>query len=99
MVMFVLEADDRAKERHYRAWELINSARGFPGDGGRRDTLRDLNEDGVDLPAAPLAKACLEEVELQGAHLLGASLSRSFLHRARLSGAFLLKANLSGAFL
>lgn len=37
------EAPDRTKERHYRAWELINSARGSTGDGGRIDALQDLN--------------------------------------------------------
>src|SRR5215218_6491282 len=33
------EAGDRQKAKHYRAWELINSARGSTGDGGRRDAL------------------------------------------------------------
>jgi hypothetical protein len=31
VVIWFLEADDRAKERHYRAWELINAARGSWG--------------------------------------------------------------------
>ena len=34
-IRWQLEADNRAKERHYRAWELINAARGSTGDGGR----------------------------------------------------------------
>jgi hypothetical protein len=53
------EAGDRQKAKHYRAWELINSARGSTGDGGRRDALQDLNEDKVSLAAAPLAEAHL----------------------------------------
>jgi hypothetical protein len=64
VIFWVLEADDRAKERHYRAWELINSARGSSGDGGRIDALRDLNEDGVSLAAAPLEEAWLQRVDL-----------------------------------
>ena len=29
-VLWVLEADDRAKQRHYRAWELINGRKDRP---------------------------------------------------------------------
>lgn len=47
IALWFLGAGDRAKERHYRAWDLINSARGSTGDGGRRDALQDLNTDGV----------------------------------------------------
>ena len=52
-IFWVLEADNRAKERHYRAWDLINSARGSTGDGGRRDALQDLNKDRVSLSGGP----------------------------------------------
>src|SRR3954451_11731828 len=45
LIVWISEASDREKQKHYRAWELINSARGSTGDGGRRDALRDLNED------------------------------------------------------
>jgi hypothetical protein len=58
-IFWVLEADSRAKERHYRAWDLINAARGSSGDGGRKDALQDLNKDRVSLAAAPLEKAWL----------------------------------------
>jgi hypothetical protein len=62
LVLWFREAPDRAKQKHYRAWDLIISARGSTGDGGRRDALRDLNEDDVSLAGAPLAKAFLVEV-------------------------------------
>lgn len=39
-VLWFLEADDRAKERHYRAWELINSARGRPATAGEKTRYR-----------------------------------------------------------
>jgi hypothetical protein len=55
VIWWFWEAGDREKQKHYRAWELINSARGSTGDGGRRDALQDLNEDHVSLAAAPLA--------------------------------------------
>src|SRR3954447_12934278 len=48
-ITWIFEADERdkarmneIKQKHYRAWELINSAEGKIGDGGRRDALRDL---------------------------------------------------------
>jgi uncharacterized protein YjbI with pentapeptide repeats len=94
---WVWEADDRRKQKHYRAWELINSARGSTGDGGRRDALQDLNEDGEDLSAAPLANAYLSNIQLPNADLRGADLSTADLRSANLSGANLSGANLSGA--
>ena len=75
------------KQKHYRAWELINSARGSTGDGGRRDALRDLNEDKVDLSAAPLARAWLSEGQLPKADLVReADLPGADLRRADLTG-------------
>ena len=78
-IQWQLEADNRTKERHYRAWELINSARGSTGDGGRKDALQDLNRDGVSLAAAPLEKAYLPGVSLEGANLSDANLEASDL--------------------
>ena len=97
VVIWLLEADDRAKERHYRAWELINAARGSTGDGGRRDALQDLNKDGVSLAAAPLEKAYLPAVDLKGAHLRGANLYGADLRGANLQETMLWSADLRGA--
>jgi hypothetical protein len=30
LIVWISEADDREKQKHYRAWELINSAEGRP---------------------------------------------------------------------
>jgi uncharacterized protein YjbI with pentapeptide repeats len=91
------EADERKKQNHYRAWELINSARGSTGDGGRRDALQDLNEDGVNMADAPLTKAYLSGVELPKARLDRADLSETNLISATLSNAILSRTNLSRA--
>ncbi len=96
-IFWLMEADDRTKERHYRAWELINSARGSTGDGGRRDALQDLNRDGVSLAAAPLEKAYLPLTHLKNAKLMGADLRGAKLMGADLSGAKLMGADLKGA--
>ena len=95
-IFWVLEADNRAKERHYRAWDLVNSARGSTGDGGRRDALQDLNKDGVRLGGAPLERAFLPRIDLKGADLLSANLQDAYLWSADLQGADLSGANLQG---
>jgi hypothetical protein len=96
-ILWVLDADNRAKERHYRAWDLINAARGSSGDGGRRDALQDLNEDGVSLDNAPLTKAWLPKVDLHGAQLEEANLQGANLQQANLRGGNFTNANLEGA--
>ena len=82
-----LEAGDRAKERHYRAWDLINSARGSTGDGGRKDALQDLNKDRVSLARAPLDRANLVKINLEGALLMEANLEGAHLEGAHLEQA------------
>ncbi len=84
-----LERENRIKEKHYRAWELIYTAAGNSGDGGRIAALQDLNEDGVSLAGAPLAGAYLVGLNLPEANLRGADLTAAVLYRARLSGAYL----------
>lgn len=99
LIVWISEAGDREKQKHYRAWELINSARKSTGDGGRRDALQDLHEDGIDLSAAPLADAYLRKVQLPNAALTGANLSGASLENADLRKADLRSAKLSGAHL
>lgn len=94
-VFWLLEADDRTKERHYRAWELINSARapagdesktypGWSGDGGRKDALEDLNRDRISLAGTLLKGAYLPEIDLDGANLVRADLEYADLTGAKL---------------
>ena len=89
--------DDALKAKRYQAWALINSAQGSSADGGRRDALQDLNNDGVPLTRANLAKAFLISIKLPKAALIGADLSDAVLGRADLFYASLLDANLTGA--
>src|SRR5260370_19438529 len=48
-VAWLYGCHDRQKEKHFRAWSVINSARDASGDGGRLDALVDLNSDKVPL--------------------------------------------------
>jgi hypothetical protein len=93
------EAGSRKKDQHYRAWQIINSARGGTGDGGRLDALQDLNKDGVSLASAPLSNAYLIRIDLQGAELKGAVLSGANLVEAELSQSNLFLADLTNATL
>jgi hypothetical protein len=97
LIQWFLESGSRAKDRHYRAWQIVNSARGAPGDGGRLDALQDLNADGVPLENAPLSEANLVGIQLQGAKLSGANLISANLSSAKLQGTHLDSAKLNNA--
>ena len=99
VVFYFMEADDRTRERHYRAWELVNSARGSTGDGGRKSALEELNADHVSLAGAPLDDAWLQEIQLPKAELPFAHLKGALLKKANLRGANLSGADLQGAML
>lgn len=106
VIMWFLEADERqlerenrVKEKHYRAWELIYTSAGKKGEGGRIAALEDLNADGVSLSRTPLVHAYLVGVSIPQADLVLADLSAADLTGAVLAGADLTRASLSGAVL
>ena len=89
-------------DTNYQAWQVINSAQGKGGSGGRIEALADLLRNGVSLAGIRLDDAWLEGVQLPGAILLQASLQRANLSRANfaeasLEGADLRSAELVGA--
>ncbi len=96
-------------DSNYQAWQVLNSAQGKGGSGGRIEALGDLLRNGVSLAGIKLDDAWLEDVQLPNATLLRSSLQRANLVRANLSGANLegadlrdadlVAANLSGAYL
>jgi hypothetical protein len=48
---------DRTKQKHYQAWQVINTAQGKGGSGGRVAALQELNADGVPLVGVDLSGA------------------------------------------
>jgi hypothetical protein len=111
-VVYFLGASDRAKQKHYQAWQVINTAEGKGGNGGRIDALQELNHDhisliGVGVEGAYLQGLRLEEAQarrasfggadLRGADFQRASLPDADLHYANLRGANLRDCNLAGA--
>ncbi|HEX5818915.1 MAG TPA: pentapeptide repeat-containing protein, partial [Gemmatimonadales bacterium] len=94
------EAEARAaglarKAANFQAWQVINSAQGKGGSGGRVDALADLIANDVSLAGVKLDGAWLEKARLDGGHLREASFESANLSGASLRGADLQDANLT----
>jgi uncharacterized protein YjbI with pentapeptide repeats len=85
LLSFVIEAPDRAKQRHYQAWQLINGARGAPGDAGRRTAIADLIKDHVTMYELDLTGGNFEEMDFRSAIVPGLDLSKAKLNGADFS--------------
>ncbi len=92
-----METDKRQKLAHYQAWQMINSARGQTGSGGRIEALQDLVKDGVVLAGLDASGADLGGIKLQKAFLGRANLRNTKLYNADLRNASLWNANLHDA--
>jgi hypothetical protein len=102
VILYFAETGERRQQKHYQAWQVINTAQGKGGNGGRLDALGQLNEDGVALIGVDLDKAFLQNVSLDKAELRRATfreadLRNAHFHRAGLQDADLTSANLRGA--
>jgi uncharacterized protein YjbI with pentapeptide repeats len=90
------------KQKHYQAWQVINSAQSKGGSGGRIDALEELHADGVPLVGVDVSDAFLQEIDLGGADLLranfrGADVRGGKFTKSRLEFADLSSANFRGA--
>jgi hypothetical protein len=85
------------KAANYQAWQVVNTAQGKGGSGGRVDALQDLVRNGVSLAGVRLDDAWLEGVRLKGANLTLASLRNAVLRGAGLRSANFQGADLTGA--
>ena len=94
IIFYFSESGDRIKQRHYQAWQVINTAQGKGGSGGRIEALQELNADKV-----PLVGVDVSTAFLQGIHLENASLLRADLGSADLRGSSLESADLTFAAL
>jgi hypothetical protein len=84
VAFYFSESGDRLKLKHYQAWQVINTAQGKGGNGGRLDALQELNEDHV-----PLVGVDVSGAFLQGLHLEKANLARANLNAADVRNAVL----------
>src|SRR5215470_1478005 len=97
VIFYFSESGNRIKQRHYQAWQVINTAQGKGGSGGRIDALQELNEDKVPLVGVDVSSAFLQGLKLEHANLLRADFSAADLRGSDLKAADFADADLHSA--
>jgi hypothetical protein len=97
VILYFSESGARIKQRHYQAWQVINTAQGKGGSGGRIEALQELNNDKIPLVGVDVSTAFLQGVRLQHANLLRSDLSAADLRGSDLTSADLTYADLHNA--
>jgi len=112
VLFYFSESGDRIKQKHYQAWQVINTAQGKGGSGGRIEALQELNADRIPLVGVDVSGAFLQGIDLSGARLLRANFNSADLRdsdfrsadftdadlrSANFRGSNLFKANFRGA--
>src|SRR4029077_19030713 len=75
VLFYFSESGDRIRQRHYQAWQVINTAQGKGGSGGRIEALQELNSDRVPLIGVDVSGAFLQGIHLGSARLVRSNLS------------------------
>jgi hypothetical protein len=97
VLFYFSESGDRTKQKHYQAWQVVNTAQGKGGSGGRIEALQELNADHVPLVGVDVSGAFLQGIDLKGAGLLRSNFSAADLRESNLAGADFADADLSSA--
>ncbi|MGA9566543.1 MAG: pentapeptide repeat-containing protein [Candidatus Korobacteraceae bacterium] len=97
VIFYFSEAGDRLKQKHYQAWQVINTAQHMGGSGGRIEALAELNADRVPLVGVDVSSAFLQGVQLPKARLLRANFSNADVRNSNLESADLSYSSLNGA--
>jgi hypothetical protein len=84
VIFYFSESGDRIKQRHYQAWQVINTAQGKGGSGGRIEALQELNADNVPLVGVDVSSAFLQGLDMRKANLLRANFSAADLRNSDL---------------
>jgi hypothetical protein len=92
VVFYFSESGDRIKQKHYQAWQVINTSQGKGGNGGRIEALQELNADHVALVGVDISGGFL-----QGLRLQKGDLSRANVNAADVRNAILVGTDFSGA--
>jgi hypothetical protein len=75
VILYFAESGERTRQRHLQMWQVMNTAQGKGGSGGRIEALEELNHDRVPLVGVDVSGAFLRGVKLHKANLLRANLS------------------------
>src|SRR5271166_2173948 len=97
VIFYFSESGDRLKQKHYQAWQVINTAQGKGGSGGRIEALQELDQDGVPLVGVDVSGAFLQGIRLPRARLLRADLNAVDARNSNLAGVDFTLANLNSA--
>jgi uncharacterized protein YjbI with pentapeptide repeats len=97
VIFYFADSGNRIKQKHYQAWQVINTAQGKGGSGGRIEALQELNADHVSLIGVDAGGAFLRGIQLQRAHLERCDLHAADLRNGDLEYAKLSDSNLQGA--
>src|SRR6202453_5266510 len=81
-IFYFVGASDRLKQKHYQAWQVINTAAGKGGNGGLIDALQQLDDDRVSLLGVNVDGAYLQGLKLDGAQARRATFVASVLRGA-----------------
>lgn len=87
VIFYFSESPDRAKQKHYQAWQVVNTAQGKGGSGGRIEALQELNADRVPLVGVDVSGAFLQGINLPAAHLLRSNFSSADLRQGNFRAA------------
>jgi Pentapeptide repeats (8 copies) len=97
VIFYFSESGNRRKQRHYQAWQVINTAQGKGGSGGRVEALEELNADHVSLVGVDASGAFLQGIALPRGNLSRCDLNASDLRNSRLHDATMSFCNLRDA--
>jgi hypothetical protein len=97
VIFYFSESGDRKKQKHYQAWQVINTAQGKGGSGGRIEALEELNRDRVALTGINAASAFLRGVRIRKGKLLRCNLEACDLRNSDFSGSDMQFADLKSA--
>jgi len=97
VIFYFSESGDRVKQRHYQAWQVINTAQGKGGSGGRIEALQELNADKVPLVGVDVSSAFLQGLDLQGANLMRSDFSAADLRNGKFTSVDFTLSNLNSA--
>jgi pentapeptide repeat protein len=75
VIFYFAESGERTRQRHLQMWQVMNTAQGKGGSGGRIEALQELNEDRVPLVGVDVSGAFLRGVRLRKAGLVRANFS------------------------
>jgi len=69
VIFYFADSSNRKKQKHYQAWQVVNTAQGKGGSGGRVEALEELNADHVSLIGIEASGAFLQGISLRKANL------------------------------